>query len=572
MRSLIMGFLMTGMMLLVGCASDDSATGFTDADFGSTGNFTSPGAFSSGGSGTTSGLPSSGPTSGSFAAAGSSPFANAGGASSGSAPLQPDVTNEGDNYENPGVNPFVMTSHDPFSTFAADVDTASYDLFVRDANLGIVPQPDSVRLEEYVNYFAYDYAAPEVDSEVPFRISLGAAPHLLDRGTTVLRVGIQGKLPPPFVKKPANLVFLVDVSGSMQSADKLPLVKRVLTHTLTILDPEDTVSIVTYASGTAVRLQPTPVSQASTIAEAINSLSAGGSTNGAGGIQLAYDQAESAFRQGGINHVILCTDGDFNVGVSSTSALVDLIEEKRKSGVTLTALGFGIGNLNDAMMEAVSNAGNGIYGVISSIAQADRYVEERMLSTLVHIAKDMKIQVEFNPEHVLAYRLLGYENRAIADEDFRNDLVDAGEIGAGHRVTALYELVRVGDAVPEPTGAPEMDSGEPVAGEREIAAEDLVLVKVRYKQPDASEADPASEVAQVLTPDQVGADYTDLDPDFRWAVAISALAEVLRKSPYAQPGDLNTIHSTTSALAGADVDRVEFVNLLTRIQPLLAGR
>ncbi len=468
------------------------------------------------------------------------------------------------------TNPYVSVAHDPLSTFAADVDTASYDIFRRDVERGYLPGPATVRLEEFINYFDYDYPEPAEDSEHPFAIDLAAAPTLLENGTTLLRVGIQGAPPPAFEKKPANLVFLIDTSGSMQSAEKLPLVQRVLTRTLDELDPEDTVSIVTYAGGTGVALEPTPVSDSATISGVINSLSASGSTAGASGIQLAYDQASSAYLEGGINHVILCTDGDFNVGVSSTDGLVALIEDERRSGITFTALGFG-GNNNDAMMEAISNAGNGIYGVISSQDQADRYVEERLLDNLTFIAKDMKIQVEFNSELVLAYRLLGYENRAIADQDFRDDKVDAGEIGAGHRVTALYELVLADGTVPEADGAPAMQTGDAYDGEVEVDAADLVLVKVRYKDVDASALDEAYETSSSLAPEDVAASHRDLDEDFQWAVAIATFAELLKASPYANDSSLGSIRVIAEEQASRDEDRTEFLTLFNLAESMMSG-
>ena len=470
-----------------------------------------------------------------------------------------------------GTNPFVIATHDPLSTFAADVDTASYDIFRQYVNAGMLPEPDSVRLEEYVNSFTYEYVAPEQGAEHPFSISLAAAPSLFEWDTTILRVGIQGITPPPEDKKPANIVFLVDVSGSMSSADKLPLVQQVLDETVDVLDATDTISIVTYAGSTEVRLEPTPVANAATIKAVIDALASGGSTAGAAGIDLAYQQAEAGFIDGGINHVVLCTDGDFNVGPSSTDELLTLIEEKRATGITLTALGFGIGS-NDAMMQAVSNAGNGMHAVISSSAQATEYVQEQMLSTLVHIAKDMKIQVEFNPEYVLAYRLLGYENRAVADDDFRDDAVDAGEIGAGHRVTALYEVVRTGSELPAADGAPTAEDGAVYDGVVEVGAEDLVLVKVRYKQPGATESDPASEVASSLAPSAIAADATELDADFQWALSVASFAEILRQSPYAVPERLSAIEALVTRPAHEALDdRVEFVELFNKAKPMLTA-
>jgi hypothetical protein len=297
------------------------------------------------------------------------------------------------------------------------------------------------------------------------------------------------------------------------------------------------------------------------ISAVVNGLQAGGSTNGAGGIQLAYQQAESAFMQDGINHVIMCTDGDFNVGISSTDALVKLIEEKRASGITLTALGFGIGNLNDAMMEKVSNAGNGIYSVITSRTQASRYAETRMLSTFIHVAKDMKIQLEWNPSHVLGYRLIGYENRAIADNDFRNDVIDAGEVGAGHRVTALYEVVLKDKQIPKVQGAPAAQDGEAVAGDREVGAKDLVLVKVRYKQPGAGETDAAREVVSQVAASEKPSTFQDADRNLRWTVAIAAFAESVKQSPYAVPGSRERLREVFVEQQERDSERQEFLQL-----------
>lgn len=469
----------------------------------------------------------------------------------------------------PASNGFVVAAHDPQSTFGADVDTASYDLFRRDVQNGGLPEPTSVRLEEYVNDFKYAYPAPAADSDVPFSISLAAAPALYQRGTMLFRVGIRGKEAKAVEKLPTNLVFLVDTSGSMQSADKLPLVKRVLMDALDVLAPSDKVSIVTYAGATRVALPPTKVSEKYTITAVIDSFDAGGSTAGAAGIQLAYDQAEAGFLEGGLNHIVLCTDGDFNVGTASIPALVDLIEQKRKTGVTLTMLGFGLGS-NDAMMEAVSNKGNGVYGVISSQEQADTYVKERLLSTMNFIAKDMKIQVEFNPTQVYAYRLLGYEDRAIADDDFRNDVIDAGEVGSDHRVTALYELALTHDSLPLVKGAPAAQDGALFSGSLEVPSDQLALVKIRYKDRDASESDAAHEVSAALSPGDFLANLSEQDSDFQWAAAVASLSEILRKSPYAAPASLDAIDGILSAAAnGEDADRAEMAKLFAKAKPLL---
>jgi len=479
------------------------------------------------------------------------------------------ATNTGDKYVPVGTNPFIATAYDPLSTFGADVDTASYDIFRRDVNAGTLPVADSVRLEDYVNDFSYDYPAPAVGDPVPFQISLAAARNVFDRQTTLLRVGIQAVKPLPFQKRPANIVFLIDVSGSMQSPDKLPLVQRIAVNALSVLDPTDRVSIVTYASGTGVRLAPTPVSQRDAIVKVLNGLVAGGSTNGGGGLNLAYEQAAAGYIDGGINHVILCTDGDFNVGPSSTAELLALVRSKRATGVTLTALGFGSGNLNDQMMESVSNAGNGMYALISSADQADNYAQNRLLSTLVHVAKDMKIQVEFNPAKVAAYRLLGYEDRAIADMSFRNDAIDGGEVGAGHRVTALYELLPVGLPLALKPGQPAVLEGAASTTVPEVAASDMVLVKVRWKGLDATDATPASEVSASLAPEHCSDGIAVADADLRWAAGIAAFAEILKKSPFADPTYLPEIDAVVAAQAARDGDRTEFGQLYGIARTLL---
>ena len=548
------------VLAAAGCSATDGGTGSSaeaaQAAPGGAGGYYSEGASPSdpwAGSGT--GGPSQG--------------ANAGIAQREDGPV-PAPPNDGDKYEAVGTNPFVIASHDPQSTFAVDVDTASYDIFRRDvAQYDALPQADSVRLEEFVNYFAYDYLAPAADAATPFDVSLEAAASPVQPGATLLRVGIRGKNAPERPDQPANLVFLVDVSGSMSSSNKLPLVKTVLQETLTVLRPSDTVALVTYAGSTGVRLPPTPVSQIATIAAAIAGLGAGGGTAGAAGLTLAYEQAELGFVQGGLNHILLCSDGDFNVGPSSDTALVALVTEKRKTGITLTVLGFGAGNLNDSMMEKVSNAGNGIYGVIASEDQAIDYVNDRLLSTLYLIAKDVKIQVVFNPETVHAYRLLGYENRAIADDLFKDDTVDAGEIGSGHTVTALYEVVLTGGAIPAAEGAPAAEDGSAFDGVLDLQPEDLVRVHVRWKAVDATEADPASQVSRALQPWAVLADASEASADFRWAAGIAALAEVLKSSPYAHPGDLPAVRAMLGDAAGTDPDRIELLGLMDKAMALM---
>jgi Ca-activated chloride channel family protein len=474
-------------------------------------------------------------------------------------------------FDDVGINAFTIVDYDPFSTFAADVDTASYDIFrMWVTRSGALPPEESVRLEEYVNAFRYAYPAPPLSAEVPFDVHLALAPHPLGRDRIVLRVGLQAAEPPELVKLPSNLVFLVDVSGSMQTEDKLPLVKRLLFAALNELGENDTVSIVTYASSVGVRLGPTPLTDRAAIEEAIEGLSAGGSTAGASGIDLAYAEAQRGFIEAGFNHVVLMTDGDFNVGPYTTEELVALIETKRSTGVTLTALGFGLDNLNDAMMERVSNAGNGVYSVITDAADADRYAAQDLLRSTMFVAKDLKIQVEMNPEHVLAYRLLGYENRALADDDFRDDAVDAGEIGAGHQVTALYELVLTDGAIPVVQGAPAvvgLGATAPAAGtlERAIAAHEWVRVRLRWKDLAASETDPAHETAFAVGAEALG----PADADLEWAMAIAGTAELLRGSPYAESGDRELIDALVTRLASGSPQRTQFGALWQLAYPLL---
>lgn len=487
----------------------------------------------------------------------------------------PDATDAsdsmGDDFLPPGTNPFVVVGHDPFSTFGADVDTASYDIFKRDVlQFNRLPVPASVRLEEFVNYFHYDYPAPAWDAERPFNVAVEAAPSPFTE-TTLLRVGLQGKVVPPDLKAPANLVFLIDVSGSMASPNKLELVKVLLSETLNVLAPEDTVAIVTYASQEKIVLGPTPVANRALIEQKIAGLSAGGSTAGERGLAMAYEVAEQGWIEGGINHVLLCTDGDFNVGLSGTNELVNFISEKRLTGITLTVVGFGAGNLNDAMMEAVSNAGDGVYAVIGDADSAVAYANLRMLGSLYFIAKDLKIQLAFNPATVYAYRLLGYENNAIADNLFVDDTVDAGEIGSGHSVTALYELVLSDGAIPEATGAPVAEDGPAYVGADlpEFAADDIVEVRVRYKEPGATVDDPAIPIDYTVASHRIFASFDDAGADLRWAAAVAAFAEILKGSPYARLDNLDSIAAIVAEQVEVDADRSEFGVLFEAARELL---
>jgi Ca-activated chloride channel family protein len=407
-------------------------------------------------------------------------------------------------YVDPGVNGFQLTAEDRLSTFAIDVDTASYTMARKNLVTGYLPPTGAVRVEEFVNYFPYDYARPEGSD--PFGVDFEGAPSPWDERLTLVRVGVQGKKVAFDERKPVNLTFLVDVSGSMRASDKLGLVKDSLRMLTEELEDGDTVSVVTYAGATKVVLPPTPISQRREIMASLSGLTAGGSTAMNSGIQLAYDLAEETFRPGSVNRVLVCSDGDANVGQTSADAMVDGIKGYAKKGITLTTLGFGNGNFQDARMEQLANQGDGNYYYIDSRSEARRVLVDRLTSTLEVIAKDVKIQVDWNPEAVSAYRLVGYENRDIADRDFRNDAVDAGEIGAGHQVTALYEVVLTGQS------------------------DSLATVQVRNKAPGPDA--PAVERSWTLDAGAIRPDFGETTQAYRIAASAGYFAEVLRNSPH----------------------------------------
>lgn len=421
---------------------------------------------------------------------------------------------------------FVATAQNPLSTFAIDVDTASYANVRRFLDQGRLPPPDAVRLEELVNYFPYRYAPPAGADPLGVTLEVAAAPWA--PAHRLVRIGLKGREVALAARPAANLVFLLDVSGSMHHPQKLPLVQEALRLLVSRLRPDDRVAIVTYAGSSGLALPSTPVARGAEILAAVAELQAGGSTNGAMGIQLAYDIAKANFVAGGINRVILCTDGDFNVGVTSESDLVRLVGEKAKSGVFLTVLGFGMGNLKDATLEQLADKGNGNYGYIDSKREAEKLLVEQVNGTLVTVAKDVKVQVEFNPQRVAGYRLLGYENRRLAKEDFNNDAVDAGELGAGHNVTALYEVVPAGQALPE-AGTVDALKYAPAAAARPAgaSAEELLTVKVRYKEPAAD----VSRKLEFPLRDR-GQAFAAASSDFKFAAAVAGFGQLLRASPH----------------------------------------
>ncbi len=420
-------------------------------------------------------------------------------------------------YDGKEVSPVKLTRAEPVSTFAVDVDTGAYANARRFLTQGMTPPQDAVRTEEMINYFRYDYARPK-DRAEPFSVTTDVAKTPWNEGTYLMRIGLRGYDIASDERPPANLVFLLDVSGSMNSADKLPLVKTALAGLAGELSPKDTVSIVVYAGAAGMVLEPT--NDTGKIRRALDSLEAGGSTAGGAGIELAYRIAEDNFIKGGVNRVILATDGDFNVGVSNTKALIELIEKKRDTGITLTTLGFGQGNYNEAMMEQIANKGNGNYAYIDTALEAKKVLGEEMESTLFTIAKDVKVQVEFNPAVIAQYRLIGYENRALREEAFNNDLVDAGDIGAGHQVTAIYEVVPVGG---KGWIAPRRYEDAPAEAAKGRIAE-AATVKLRYKLPDGETSKLIERVVAADTLARAAAPQGD----FAFAAAVAAYGQVLR--------------------------------------------
>ncbi|MGZ5445200.1 MAG: vWA domain-containing protein [Thermoanaerobaculia bacterium] len=429
-----------------------------------------------------------------------------------------DVEHNTEEYGRFEENPFLRPADNPLSTFSIDVDRASYANVRRFLRNGVRPPRDAVRIEEMVNYFTYDYVEPSAGDPVSITTELATCPW--NEKNRLLLVGLQTRKIDTRDLPPNNLVFLVDTSGSMMASDKLPLVKSALRLLVDQLRPEDRVSIVAYAGSAGLVLKPTKGSDRGAILEAIDAFQAGGSTAGAGGIVLAYEVAKDNFLRDGNNRVILATDGDFNVGVTSDGELEQLIEEKRRDGIFLTVLGFGSGNLKDSKMELLADKGNGNYSYIDTIAEARKSLVREMGATLFTVAKDVKIQVEFNPATVGAYRLIGYENRLLRAEDFNNDAKDAGELGAGHSVTALYEIVPPGGDVPNANVDPLKYQSRTAGGSAELAT-----VKLRYKEP---QGETSKLMAQVVTTATVPVP----SPNFRLASSVAQLGLLLRDSPH----------------------------------------
>ena len=447
----------------------------------------------------------------------------------------------------------------PLSTFSVDVDTASYANARRFLMEGDLPPADAVRVEEWVNYFPYAYPSPRNGDAFSVDTALTACPW--NAGHQLLRIGVRGRPVGEDAPPARNLVFLVDVSGSMMPRDRLPLVTQALRMLVDELTGRDRIALVVYAGNSGLVLPSTPGDQKRRIHDALSRLEAGGSTNGAGGIQLAYRTAREGFITGGVNRVVLATDGDFNVGVTSLGELTRLVEAEREHGVFLSVLGVGRGNLKDATLEQIADRGNGNYAYIDSLQEARRVLIEQVGATLVTIAKDVKLQVEFNPRHVAAYRLIGYENRALQTEDFSDDRKDAGEIGAGHTVTALYEIVPPGQKGTLPgTTLRYQAPAAPAAGR----GDELATVSVRHKQPDGQRS--------VLQTHHVAAVAASADVDTTFAAAVAEAGLVLRQDPLAPSASLASAMTRARASLGPDPGgwRAEFVRLVSLASSLRA--
>jgi len=474
-----------------------------------------------------------------------------------------DVVVNGEGYTSQAENDFFRVTQEPLSTFSIDVDTASYSnmrRFILDQHR--LPPAVSVRIEEYLNYFTYDYAPPKDDAPFAAHMEVAGCPWNSDH--RLVRVALKGREIAKEQRPLSNLVFLLDVSGSMNTAAKLPMVKDSMKMLVDQLGENDRVAIVVYAGASGLVLPSTMCDQKSDIYAALDKLFAGGSTAGGAGIELAYDVAVSNFIKGGTNRVILCTDGDFNVGVRNPAELQTLIERKAKTGVFLSVFGFGMGNLKDNNMETLANKGNGNYGYIDSLEESKKVFMEQMSGTLVTIAKDVKIQIEFNPGRVVGYRLLGYENRVLAAQDFNNDKKDAGEIGAGHTVTALYEIVPADKNLDIP-GVDKLKYQKRPARTEAAESEDLLTLKLRFKQPDAEQS-----VLREFTLSDAGKSFGQATEDFKFATAVASYAMLLKDSKYAGNSTFGSILEIAESTKGTDKSgyRAEFVELVKKAKAL----
>ena len=455
------------------------------------------------------------------------------------APPEPKGTED---YRDYGINPVVDPAKDRFSTFAIDVDTASYSISRRKIMEGSLPPFSAVRAEEFLNYFDYAYAAP---TKGPFAVHFAAAPSPFTKGHHLVRIGVKGKSIAAHERKPVHLVYLVDTSGSMQAQDKMGLVKQSLKILTNSLLKGDTVALCTYAGSVREVLAPTGIEDKAKILAAIEDLSAGGSTAMASGIDLAYKLAERTQVKGHVNRVIVLSDGDANVGRTSHTDILAMIEGYKKKGITLSTVGFGTGNYKDTMMEQLADKGDGNYAYIDSDVQAKRVFQDQLSGMLEVIARDVKIQVEFDPKVVQQYRLIGYENRDVADKDFRNDKVDAGEIGNGHSVTAVYDVI-----LKNTTASP-------------------LILRLRHKPALGGET--ATESAFPMESSAIAGSFDGAPKDFRFATAVAAFAEVLRQSPHARDWALKDIAKIADQAVESRADQQEFVSLVHRAERISSG-
>ncbi len=459
---------------------------------------------------------------------------------------------------------FVSVTTTPLSTFSIDVDTASYANLRRFLRDGLLPPADAVRIEELINYFDYRY--PEPATGDPFGIVTEMADCPWAPTHQLVHIGLRSPAVATAELPPNNLVFLLDVSGSMASADKLPLLKRAFALLVAKLRPQDQISIVVYAGAAGTVLPPTSGSQKARVIASLSQLEAGGSTAGGDGIRRAYALARESFMEAGNNRVILATDGDFNVGVSSEGELIDLIEQERDAGVYLTVLGFGTGNLQDSTMEQLADHGNGNYAYIDSLLEARRVLVEQMGATLLTVAKDVKLQVEFNPVHVKGYRLLGYENRRLRDEEFNDDTRDAGDLGAGHSVTALYEVIPADSDEPVPGADPLRYQQTTLSPD--VAASEVLTVKLRYKRPEESESRLLARTLMMPADADAGPSTA-----FRFAAAVAEFGMLLRDSPYQGDAAYELVYQRAREALGEDEDgrRSELLSLVRTAGSLSAA-
>lgn len=457
-------------------------------------------------------------------------------------------------YEKIDANTYELVSNQPLSTFSVDVDTASYANMRRFIFGGNLPPKDSIRVEELINYFSYDYGLKFDKHPVGIKVDQSISPWNKDR--KLVRVALEADSPKDLTSVNKNLVFLLDVSGSMGSAKKLPLLKESMRLLTRKLKADDTIGIVVYAGASGVVLEPTKASEKLKIFNALNNLNAGGSTNGAAGIEAAYKMAKQAFVKGGVNRVILATDGDFNVGTTSQSSLIDLVEEKAKNDIFLTVIGLGMGNYQDSMLEKISNRGNGNYAYIDSLAEANKLFNVDLEKNLTTVAKDVKVQIEFNPAKVKAYRLIGYENRKLAAKDFNDDKKDAGEMGAGHTVTALYEIVPAGGKIDVPK-VDDLKYAKEVKANND--SDELLTVKVRYKKPTE---DKSTKFDVVLKDEKK--EFKAMDDDFRFATTVASFGMKLRGDSLVDELSYRDLIKMAKASRGKDKHdfREEFIELI----------